>query len=61
MKKIRKTALKLWRDENGQGTAEYVLILVGVVALAFAFKGKIVPMIEGKMDSIKGKINDFNP
>ena len=38
---------------NGQGTAEYVLILVGVVALAFAFKGKIVPMIEGKMDSHK--------
>ena len=61
MKKLKSTALKLWRDESGQGTAEYVLILVGVVALGMMFKKQIVSVVKNKMGDIGGKINDFNP
>ena len=41
MKKIKTIAKQLWQDESGQGTAEYVLILVGVVGVAFVFKDHI--------------------
>lgn len=61
MKKIKKVAIKLWQDESGQGTAEYVLILVAIVGLGIAFKGKIIPIVEEKMGDIKGKIMSFNP
>ncbi len=61
MKKLKSTALKLWRDESGQGTAEYVLILVGVVALGYMFKDKIVGIVKGKMSDVGGKITSFNP
>ena len=39
--KIKALGLKLWKDESGQGTAEYALIIVGVVALALVFKNQI--------------------
>lgn len=61
MKKLKLKALELWKDESGQGTAEYVLILVGVVALGIAFKGKIVPIVKEKMGDIGGKIGEFQP
>jgi Flp pilus assembly pilin Flp len=44
--KKNKSAKSLINNEKGQGTAEYVLLLVIVVALAFAFKGKITSMLE---------------
>lgn len=61
MKKLKSGALKLWQDESGQGTAEYVLILVGVVALGFAFRKKIVGIVETKMGTLGGKIQGFKP
>ena len=60
MKKIKSMALKLWRDESGQGTAEYVLILVGVVAVGFIFKDKIVAIVRGKMETLQGEIDAFS-
>ena len=59
MKKLKSTALKLWRDESGQGTAEYVLILVGIVALGFLFKNQIVQVVKGKMMDIGKDIKGF--
>ncbi len=62
MKKLIKTkALELWKDESGQGTAEYVLILVGIVALGYAFKEKLVGIVKTKMGDVGGKISGFNP
>lgn len=61
MKKLKSIAIKLLKDESGQGTAEYVLILVGVVALGFMFKDKIVGILRGKMEQVGGKISSFNP
>ena len=61
MKKIKTIAKQLWQDESGQGTAEYVLILVGVVAVAFVFKGKIKDIVGKKLDDLKGSIDTFKP
>lgn len=60
MKQIKSLALKLWQDESGQGTAEYVLILVGIVAVGFLFKDKIVQILEGKLGDIGSRIQGFN-
>ena len=59
MKKLKSTALKLWKDESGQGTAEYVLILVGVVAVAIIFRERITNIVRGQMDSLGSKITTF--
>ena len=62
MKKLIKTkAFELWKDESGQGTAEYVLILVGIVALGYAFKNKLIEIVKGKMGDVGSKIRGFNP
>ena len=61
MKKLKSTALKLLKDESGQGTAEYVLILVGVVALGVLFKEKIVDILKNKLTDVGGKITNFKP
>lgn len=59
MKKIKSTLLKLWKDESGQGTAEYVLILVAIVGLAFLFKRQINEILEKKLNSLKTDILSF--
>ena len=41
MKKLKSMALQLWKDESGQGTAEYVLILFAVVGLAILFRNQL--------------------
>jgi len=58
---MKSTLIKLWKDESGQGTAEYVLILVGVVAVGFLFKDKIKGIVSDKMTSLGGKIQGFGP
>ena len=59
MKKLKNQALKLWKDESGQGTAEYVLILVAVVGLAILFRGKIKETLGSKLDSLAADIGGF--
>ena len=59
MKKLKSTALQLWKDESGQGTAEYVLILVAIVAVAFLFKGRITEILREKMNDVGGEISRF--
>ena len=44
--KIKRALIRLWKDESGQGATEYILILVVVSAIVFAFKKKIVASIE---------------
>ena len=61
MKKIKKHLFCLLKDESGQGTTEYIMILVGVVALGFIFKEKVIEIVKSKMDGVGGKISQFNP
>ena len=59
MKKIKSTLLKLWKDESGQGTAEYVLILVAIVGLAIVFRGKIQDMMKSRLSGLATQIGNF--
>ena len=59
MKKIKSMALKLWKDESGQGTAEYVLILVAVVTVGYLFRGQIKSILAEKLGTVGGEISSF--
>jgi len=59
MKKIQNFAKELWKDESAQGTTEYILMLVVVVAIAIAFKDKILGVVKAKVDDLGGKIQGF--
>ena len=56
MDKIKKMAKQLWQDESGQGATEYILILVVIVALVFAFKKQIVAAIDEQTKKVGGEI-----
>ena len=56
---VKALGLRLWRDESGQGTAEYVLILVGVLGVAFLFKNKIKEVMETKLGQVGQAIGSF--
>lgn len=60
MKSIQKFAKRLWNDESGQGMAEYVLLIVVVVTVAYVFKDKIKNMVSSKMDSVSSDFNGFS-
>lgn len=44
----------IMKDESAQGSTEYILLLVVVVALVLVFKQPIIDAVKGKMDQIKG-------
>ena len=59
MKKVKSMALKLWRDESGQGTAEYVLILVAVVTVGYLFRDQIKGILSKKLGTIGTEVQSF--
>jgi hypothetical protein len=59
MLKINNMVRRLWKDESAQGTSEYILLLVVVIAVAFLFKDKIMEIVTNKMGEISGKIGGF--
>ena len=54
MVKIKKFFKNLWMDESGQGTAEYVLLIVIVIGLLMMFKGRIKAVFSDKLADIEG-------
>ena len=59
MKKLKNIALRLWKDESAQGTAEYILLLVVIVAVAILFKDKIMDVLKQKTGEVGSQIQDF--
>jgi hypothetical protein len=59
MFKIKSLARKLWKDESAQGTSEYILLLVVVVAIAFLFKTQITKAVGDKLNELAGSITTF--
>ncbi len=51
MKTARKNKVKFLKNQKGQGMVEYILLLVVVIGLVFAFKGKIT----AKFNDVMGK------
>lgn len=52
MVKIKKFFKNLCMDESGQGTAEYVLLIVIVIGLLMMFKGRIKTVFSNKLDEV---------
>lgn len=60
MKKFKSFFVKKAKDQGGQGMAEYVLLIVVVVGVAFMFKDKIRNMVSTKMDQVSGEFTGFS-
>lgn len=60
MKKMKHLMKTFWNDESGQGMAEYVLLIVVVLGVAFVFKNKIKEMVTNKLEEVSGKMGSFN-
>lgn len=60
-KSIKKHITDLLKDESGQGTTEYILVLVVVIALVFAFRGPIETAIKDKTGNLGALIQNFMP
>jgi Flp pilus assembly pilin Flp len=56
--KIKQCLKKLWDDDRGQSTTEYILILSVVVMIAVKFKKTFGEKIDGLVTSVTGKITD---
>lgn len=56
---MRKFMQQLWNDESAQGTSEYILLLVAIIAIAMLFKDKIKEIVTGKMAEVGGEIGKF--
>lgn len=50
----------LWQDERGQGTAEYILLLVIVVGVVMLFKERIKGLLQGKLTALEGDMSSVN-
>jgi hypothetical protein len=58
---MTKSIRNLWLDESAQGATEYILMLVIVVSIAMAFKGKIMEIVSGKTGELNEAIQGFKP
>ena len=54
--KARNVATRVWKDEHGQGTTEYAILVGVLVALAIvaiiAFRGKVAELWQAVSDGI---------
>jgi Flp pilus assembly pilin Flp len=55
LKRAKKNVLK---NEKGQGMVEYILLLVVIIGLVFAFKGKIKGFFDGAVDKAGADMNN---
>ncbi|WP_025682417.1 Flp1 family type IVb pilin [Paenibacillus maysiensis] len=50
---------KLYKDEDGLGTLEMILIIAILIAVAIIFKDQIKKIVEGLLKKADKKSNDF--
>lgn len=48
------------REEEGQSTTEYILILAVVVMIAMKFKDQVGKLIGGRIDRLSTDLNQFD-
>jgi len=56
---MKRKIKELFKDKEGMGVIEVVLIILVLVGLAFAFKTQISGVANGVYDSIKSQVNSF--
>jgi len=59
MKDWKKKRLQLWRDEEGQTTTEYILILAVVVVIALKVKDNLGTVLGDSVDSLGTKVQSI--
>ncbi|QHT62789.1 multidrug transporter [Paenibacillus lycopersici] len=59
MKKWKQALRSFWKDEEGLGTLEIVLIIAVVIILALLFKDWIIDLIKNLMGSADEKANSI--
>ncbi len=59
MKKLTNFTRKLWNDESGQGTAEYVLLIAIVVGVLIMFGPQIKKTMTAKVTEVTESISGF--
>lgn len=50
---------KLYKEEDGLGTLEMILIIAILIAVAIIFKDQIKKIVEGLLNKADKKSNDF--
>lgn len=50
--------LKLWKDERGQSTVEYILMLAVVVMIAMKFKSTFLKQMDGIVGDVSSNIKN---
>ncbi len=54
----KKFLTALWKDDRGQSTTEYILILSVVVMVALKFKTTFQRKLDGILNNLDGKITN---
>lgn len=58
-KYVKKTCGEFWKEEDGIGVVEIILILVVLIALVLIFKDKITSIVDNAMNSIDKNSEDI--
>lgn len=58
MKKIKKIAVDLWKDESAQGMLEYVLLAVGLIITIAVFRKRFTGWINNSLDTGDSKLGE---
>lgn len=56
---IRRSGKKLWKDEEGLGTLEMLLIIVVILIIALLFKKQIMELINKLLANVNKKSEEF--
>ncbi|RAP77063.1 Flp1 family type IVb pilin [Paenibacillus montanisoli] len=59
MKNVKKAWLAFWKNEEGLGTLEVVLIIAVVIILALLFKDWIIALMQKLMGDADDKANEI--
>jgi uncharacterized membrane protein YcjF (UPF0283 family) len=60
MNDIKQAWMNLWKDEEGIGTLEIIMIIAVLVVIAIAFRRWIMKWIYGLFQQADTSVNDFN-
>lgn len=58
--RLKQSIVRFFRDEEGQSTTEYILILAVVVMIALKFKTQVGKLIEGRVNTLESDLMKFD-
>lgn len=59
VKEMKKTIVDFWKEEDGMGTVEVILIVVVLVGLVLIFKKQMTSVVNNIFDKITSQTNAF--